>query len=146
MDATLGTTAVPRYQIIESTTELAAIVAVVLLGAVTLFQLALVLGAPWGAAAWGGQHPGVLPTRLRVASAVTAIVVYPIIIAIILASAQLASIDWLPVKGAAPMWVLAALFVLGAVMNAVSRSRIERIWGPVTLVIAIGCGIVAISS
>ena len=31
-------------------------------------------GAPWGAAAWGGQATGVLPASLRVASAVNVLV------------------------------------------------------------------------
>ncbi|MCI0679398.1 MAG: hypothetical protein L0Z63_10210 [Actinobacteria bacterium] len=56
---------------------IAGFIAVVLLGVVTLFQLALAAGAPWGVAAWGGRHPGVLPTRLRIASVVVALVVYP---------------------------------------------------------------------
>lgn len=40
---------------------------------VALFQAALALGAPWGAAAWGGSHPGVLPARLRAASTAGAV-------------------------------------------------------------------------
>lgn len=39
----------------------------VLLGALTVFQLALILGAPLGQAAWGGKYT-VLPTFLRVSS------------------------------------------------------------------------------
>lgn len=38
-----------------------------LLGALTLFQLALILGAPLGQAAWGGKYI-ILPTFLRVSS------------------------------------------------------------------------------
>ena len=33
------------------------------------FQAALALGAPWGAAAYGGSHRGQLPIRLRMVSA-----------------------------------------------------------------------------
>src|SRR6188768_2016924 len=39
------------------------------LTAVAAFQAALALGAPWGAAAWGGSHPGVLPAEQRISSA-----------------------------------------------------------------------------
>ena len=39
------------------------------------FQASLAVGAPWGAAAFGGGHPGVLPTSLRGTSA-AAVVVY----------------------------------------------------------------------
>jgi len=123
---------------------LAALLAVVLLGAVVVFQLALALGAPWGAAAWGGQHPGVLPTRLRVASAVVAVAVYPLVIALVLAAAGLIGDDWLPVDGTLAMWVLAGLLTLGAVANFVSRSPLERRWGPVALTTAMCCAIIAL--
>ena len=42
------------------------------LAVVAAFQVALAAGAPWGRAAWGGQHQGRLPARLRIASAVAA--------------------------------------------------------------------------
>ena len=40
-----------------------------LLAGVTAFQVSLAAGTPWGRLAWGGSHEGVLPTDLRVASA-----------------------------------------------------------------------------
>ena len=123
---------------------LAAILAAVLLGAIVVFQLALALGAPWGAAAWGGQHPGVLPTRLRIASGVAAIVIYPLVIALVLAAAGIIDDDWLPVDGTLAMWVLAGLLALGAVANFVSRSPPERRWGPVALTTAMCCAIIAL--
>jgi hypothetical protein len=123
---------------------LAAILAVVLLGAIVVFQLALALGAPWGAAAWGGQYPGVLPARLRIASAVVAVAVYPFVTALVLAAAGIIGDDWLPVDGTVAMWVLAGLLTVGAVANFVSRSPPERRWGPVALTIAMCCAIVAL--
>jgi hypothetical protein len=122
----------------------AAILAVVLLAAITVFQLALAFGAPWGAAAWGGQNPGVLPQPLRIASGVVALVVYPLIIALVLASAGIIDDGWLPVDGTLIMWGLTALLGLGAVMNVASRSRPERSWGAVALTIALCCAIVAL--
>jgi hypothetical protein len=122
----------------------AAILAVVLLVAITAFQLALAFGAPWGAAAWGGQNPGVLPTRLRIASGVVAVVVYPLVIALVLAAAGLIGDGWLPVDGTLIMWALAGLLGVGAVMNFVSRSRPERSWGAVALTIALCCLIIAL--
>ena len=122
----------------------AAILAVVLLVAITAFQLALAFGAPWGAAAWGGQSPGVLPTRLRIASGVVAVVVYPLTIALVLAAAGMIDDGWLPVDGTLIMWVLAGLLGVGAVMNFVSPSRPERNWGAVALTIALCCVIIAL--
>lgn len=125
---------------------LAAILAAVLLGAVAVFQAALAIGAPWGAAAWGGANPGVLPRRLRIASGVAAVVIYPLLIALVLASAGVTDGSWLPVDPALVMWVLAGLLAVGAIMNFASRSPIERIWGPVALVSAACCALVAIGA
>ncbi len=121
----------------------AAIVALVLLLAIVVFQIALALGAPLGSAAWGGQHPGILPMPLRIASGVAALVVYPLIILLVVASAGLIEAAWLPWDGKPMMWVLAGLLALGALANFVSRSPSERVWGPVALVIAICCAIIA---
>ena len=102
---------------------------------VAVFQVALAAGAPLGRAAWGGAHER-LPRNLRVASAVAA-VVWVLAALIVLAAAGFeaspipASVaDW-------ATWVLAALLLVGTVMNFFSRSRLERIiWGPVALVLA----------
>lgn len=123
---------------------LAAILAILLLVTVTAFQLGLAFGAPWGAAAWGGQNPGVLPQRLRIASGIAAVVIYPLLIALVLASAGMIDDGWLPVDGTLIMWGLAALLGVGAVMNFVSPSRPERKWGAVALTIALCCVLIAL--
>jgi hypothetical protein len=123
--------------------EIAAWIAAALLVVLTVFQLALALGAPAGAAAWGGGNPGVLPTRLRVASALVAVFVYPPITLLILDSGGAASVGW--DINRLWMWILTGLFALGTLTNFASRSRIERmVWSPVSLVIAACCAIIAI--
>lgn len=108
--------------------KLAAVLVTVLVALIVVFQLALALGAPLGKAAWGGQNEGVLPTRLRIASALVAIVVYPLIALYVLDSADLIELGWLT-TGATGMWVLTGFFTLGTVANLASRSKTERIWG-----------------
>ena len=123
--------------------NLAGIAAVALICSVILFQIGLVLGAPWGAAAWGGQNPGRLPTRLRSASAV-AVVVLLFLAWLIAAAAGLVSVSPLPAMWLGPAtWVAAAYFTLGAIVNLVSRSPIERFWAPVALAAAVCSAIVA---
>jgi hypothetical protein len=122
---------------------LAAVVAVVLVAIIAVFQLALALGAPLGKAAWGGRNEGVLAMRLRIASGLAAVVVYPFIALYVLASADLIDLEWLP-TGATGMWVLTGFFTLGTVANLASRSKIERIWAPVSLAIAVCCATIAI--
>jgi len=125
---------------------IAAIIAVVLLGVIDVFQLALALGAPLGYAAWGGQHPGVLPMRLRIASGVAALVLYPLVIVTVLGSARLIAGDWLPGGGTVVMWVLAGVLFLGALANFASRSPLERVWGPVALAVAACCAVIAVGT
>jgi hypothetical protein len=125
-------------------TELSAILAAILLVVLGVFQLALALGAPWGQAAWGGQHVGVLPTPLRIASGVAAVVIVPTVMLLVLAAAGLVSADWLPLDGSLIMWVLTGIFAVGSLMNVVSRSRVERVWGPVALILALCCAVIAL--
>lgn len=112
-----------------------------LIGVLTVFQIALALGAPAGAAAWGGSYPGVLPTRLRVASAVVGVFFYPPLALLILDSGGVIDIGW----DVSPLWlwILTGLFLLGTLANAASRSKVERIWAPVSLVLAICCAVIA---
>lgn len=113
-----------------------AIAFVALLAVLALFQVALACGAPWGSFAWGGQYPGTLPMKYRVASAAS-LVVYVIIAIIALDRAGI--IDVLP-KAIATigMWVVFGYLALGVLMNAISRSTRERwVMTPLALVLAV---------
>lgn len=115
-----------------------------ILAALAVFQGALALGAPWGRFAWGGQHDGVLPARLRAGSAVS-IVLYGVFAVLILDRA--AVVDLVPdAVSRVGAWVLVAYLGLGVVMNAVSRSRAERLtMTPVALVLAVCTLVVALA-
>lgn len=112
----------------------AGIVACVVLAALSVFQLALALGAPWGRFAWGGQHERELPVRLRVGSAVS-IPLYGLFAVVLLDRAGL--VDVLPATfSRVAAWVLFGYWVLGVIMNGVSRSKHERlVMTPVTIVL-----------
>lgn len=120
-----------------------ALVGAALLAAVMVFQLALAAGAPWGAASWGGQHPGVLPANLRASSGVAGVVVYPLLILVVLSGGGVLDLSW-PDPGPITMWVLTGFLGVGALMNLVSRSKVERIWAPVALGAAICCAAIAL--
>ncbi|MCB2223698.1 MAG: hypothetical protein KQH83_05925 [Actinobacteria bacterium] len=123
----------------------AALIATALFGVTAVFQALLAAGRPWGAAAWGGQHPGVLPTGYRVASGIVALVVYPVLALYVLATAGVGGLD-MPGAGAGVMWALFGFFVLGTLTNAFSRSPIERIWAPVNLALAVCCLVLALGA
>ena len=112
-----------------------AIAFVVLCGVLVLFQLALALGAPWGRLAWGGQHDGRLPRRLRVGSLMS-IVIYAFLASIILDRGGVIALYPAGFSTVAA-WVVVGFLALGVLMNAVSRSRSERFtMTPVALVLA----------
>jgi hypothetical protein len=117
-------------------TAIAAILTTVILAALAIFQLALAAGAPIGRFAWGGQH-NVLPTRLRVGSAVS-ILLYALFAIILLQRADLAAVFGSDTFVQVATWVLFGYFTLGILMNGISRSKAERnTMVPVTLVLAV---------
>jgi hypothetical protein len=126
------------------TVQVIALCACAVLAGLAVFQAALAAGAPLGRMAWGGQH-NVLPAKLRVGSAVS-IVLYAVFGYVALAKAGL-----LPLLGngtvtAVATWVLTAYFVLGVLMNAISRSKAERaVMTPVASVLAVAYLVLAVN-
>ena len=115
--------------------QLFATLACALLAGLTIFQGALIAGAPLGRAAWGGQHR-VLPAKLRIGSALS-IAVYVLFAYAALAKAGLVPLLVNESFTAVTMWVMTAYFVLGVFMNGISRSKPERlIMTPTTLALA----------
>jgi hypothetical protein len=119
-----------------------AVLGCVLLGALAVFQALLVAGRPLGRFAWGGQHE-VLPTGLRVGSAVS-IALYAGFAVLMLCAAGALEVLPRSFVGVA-IWVLTAYFALGIGMNAISRSRPERlVMTPVVVVLAVVCLVLAL--
>jgi hypothetical protein len=103
----------------------AAITFSLLMAGLAVFQLALALGAPLGHFAWGGQNR-VLPMGLRVGSLI-AIGLYALFSAIVLMRAGLLA-PWPDAGWVGPAtWAVVAYMGLGVVVNAISRSRPERL-------------------
>ncbi|MDQ0870865.1 putative histidine transporter YuiF (NhaC family) [Arthrobacter sp. V1I9] len=124
--------------------QTAALTACAVLAGLAVFQAALLAGAPLGRFAWGGQH-NVLPHGLRVGSAVS-IVLYAAF-----GYAALAKANMVPPLGDETVtsviaWVLTGYFVLGVLMNAISRSKPERtVMTPVALLLAIAYLVLAVN-
>ena len=116
--------------------------AVVVLAGLAVFQALLIAGQPLGRFAWGGQHT-VLPTGLRVGSAVSIALYAGFAVLILSAAGALAVLPAGFVDVA--IWVLAGYFVLGIGLNAISRSRPERlVMTPVVLLLAAVCLVLAL--
>lgn len=111
--------------------------------ATALFQFALVLGAPMGEFAFGGQDP-VLPAQYRFSAAVSGLVMLAI------AGHYIAQLGWLSPLLDADLnaivnWVLVAFFAFSALMNNLTRSQKEkRLWGGTTIAMLLASVIVAV--
>jgi hypothetical protein len=111
---------------------------------IAAFQVCLALGASWGRAAWGGSHI-VLPRKLRVASAASAMVLV-VAALVVLGRAGYWGGAFVPRQvfrwGA---WAFAASMALSALGNFASSSRWERfLMGPLALLQALLCLVVAL--
>jgi hypothetical protein len=127
--------------------DLATLAALVYLAGTLLvvgFQIALALGAPWGAYAMGGRFPGRFPLSLRLLALVQAVVLG--LLGLVVASAAglaglrlSAELQWL-------MWLVVGLAALSLAMNAASRSPGERrLWVPVASVMLASSLVVALA-
>jgi hypothetical protein len=124
--------------------QTAAIIMAIVQILVALFQLALVLGAPMGEYAFGGQNVGKLPNQLRVGSAVSFVVLLAIA-GHYLAQAGVFTLLLPADLNSIANWVLVGFNVLGLIMNGISRSKKERnMWVPVLLLSVVLAVIVAL--
>ena len=112
--------------------------------ATALFQIAILLGAPLGEYSYGGRNPGVLRLPYRVASAVSALVLFAI------AGHYLAQLEvFTPLLdesgNAIANWGVAAFAALNAIANNVTKSQKEkRLWGGTTVAMLLAAIIVAV--
>ena len=112
--------------------------------ATALFQIAIVLGAPLGEYAYGGQNPGILKLPFRIASVFSALVMFAI------AGHYLAQLGvFTPLLDSAgnsiANWGFAVFAGLSAIANNITRSQKEkRLWGGTTIAMLLAAVIVAV--
>jgi hypothetical protein len=138
----MSTLTTPRHRR-RTVVRIAAAAAAALMGALATFELALAAGLPWGRAAWGGGHAE-LGTGLRIAS-LAAATIYAVAALVVLRRAGYGV--WTPIPSRwvpAIVWAIAGYSALGTVLNAASRSDLERaVMTPVALCLAVLCATVA---
>jgi len=112
--------------------------------AVGAFQLALILGAPWGEFTLGGRWHGPLPTKVRLLPLLSLILLGSFA-AVILARAQLALL-FLEELSRSLVWGVVGYCMLGCVAHVITPSKCERrLWLPVILLMLVSSLIVALS-
>ena len=125
--------------------SIAAIVYLVATAIVVGFQIALALGAPWGAYAMGGSFPGRLPPLLRVLALAQAFVLGLLALVVLSAAGLYApelaeGAPWL-------IWAVVVLTAVGTALNLASRSPGERrLWVPVSAVLFLSSLAVAVTA
>jgi len=126
-------------------TEVAAWIAVAGFFGLMCFQILLALGFPYGKAAWGGKHVK-LPPGLRVASLLSA-GVFVVLSLVVLERADILTVFNNSTAVTIVVWILVSFLLLNTLGNFTSKSKPEkRIMTPISLVLALLCLIVAISS
>ena len=99
----------------------------------SMFQVCLLLGAPWGEFTLGGRWPGQLPTKVRAIPLVSAVLLGGFA-ATILSRAGLAFHEMHSYSGSLS-WGVVGYCALGCIANAITPSKWERaIWLPVVAV------------
>jgi len=100
-----------------------------LIAGVAGFQVALILGAPWGRLTQGGQIEGPLPRSGRLAAAASIVVLVAMALAVLSADGRWPG--WPSWTG----WSAVALNAVIMVLNWITPSTAERnLWGPITTV------------
>ena len=86
-------------------TELAAVAYLLATAVAVGFQVALALGAPWGAYAMGGRYPGKLPPVMRLSAALQGVLLAVLALVVLSAAglvapsldAEFPSLIWVPI-------------------------------------------------
>jgi hypothetical protein len=124
----------------------AATIATLLFVAIAAFQLALALGAPLGAHVLGGRYPDRLPGRLRVFSAIVAVVLAVAGLVVLGRAGMVAPPPGAAVFLAPARWVIVAFLALNTLGNLRSNSRFERtVFAATTAALAVLSGYVALT-
>jgi hypothetical protein len=126
--------------------ESVAVLSAALFAGLALFQVALALGAPWGAHVYGGravEDDGTLPGRWRAASAAAAVVLL-LFGWVMLARSGVVETSLDETLLTVLAWMVVAYMAINAAMNFASKDSLERwLFGSVTVALVVLCSIVA---
>jgi len=122
---------------------IAAIIAVVLFTGMSIFQLLLVLGLPFGRLAYSGKYEK-LPSKMKIISLV-GIVIFVFATLSVLERAGIITIFNNLMLVTVFIWIIAVYLAINTLMNAISKSKWEKlIMTPISLTLAVCCFIVVI--
>jgi hypothetical protein len=129
---------------VTALSTLAAIIVIIIFLGLSIFQLLLALGKPYGKMAYGGRQEAVLPTKYRILSGI-AILIF--LIAMMFVAFK---VEWLigfpfPDFVNLATWFFAFYLVLNTLANATSKSKQEKMYmTPISLIACLSLFIVAL--
>jgi hypothetical protein len=112
--------------------SVSAFIYAVFMAIVVVFQFCLVIGMPWGAASMGGKFPGKYPPKMRIVAVIN-IAMLCFLTLIVLTRAGMI-LPQLFTMSKHAVWFVVAFSAISVVLNAITPSKIERIWVTVTVV------------
>lgn len=130
--------------------EALAWVAASLLALAAAFQIALAIGVPWGAAAFGGRavlEDGTLPTRFRFINVIGAVALTGGIWVVLAAGSVIGRGSVSSTVLTVLLWIMAGYFALNTAGNVLGKHPVER-WGggAVAVLLAVLCALLAVRS
>jgi cell division protein FtsW (lipid II flippase) len=113
-------------------------------GAVAIFQLALVLGAPWGELTMGGRWRGRLPPKVRLIAGFSMLLLC--CFSVIIFARSNYGVPLFESHARQLAWVVVGYCAIGSLANIFTPSKRERqLWLPVLLVMLASSSVVATS-
>jgi hypothetical protein len=125
-------------------TLIAGLIVLVIFIALSVFQLLLALGKPYGYMAYGGTQEDILPTKFRLMSAL-AVIIFLVASIFVLVKMEIIKNFPFPEIADLGIWVFALFLALNTLANATSKSQSEkRIMTPLSLIACICLSVIAL--
>lgn len=120
--------------------QIVAVIYVIVVAGVIVFQFCLIAGARWGRLTQGGRHEGALP----VAGRVIALLSIPLLL--FMAAGITSAAGMMPNWSNWTAYIALAVQALSTCLNWITPSRAERLlWGPITSVMLVLAGYVVLA-
>ncbi len=111
---------------------------------ISVLQIGLILGAPWGEFAMGGKYPGRFSIKLRISAFVQLLIVW-LSVLVILSRANIGLTDYSELSESA-IWIVVGIFFISSVLNLITTSKKERWLGaPTAMLMTVSSLFIAVS-
>lgn len=111
---------------------------------ISILQVGLMLGAPWGKMAMGGKFGDVFPPRLRVSAGLQLVIILFSLL-VVLTRGNIILEPYYAFSRTA-IWFVVALYLLSSILNIITSSKAERMLGaPAAITLFVSSLLVALS-